>query len=106
MEAIRIPEWLLPWILGCSFWYAVVFLFVSPELTQRALDRHIVAECNRNTTAVNCECIIDDIQVAGRMSNALFVASFGLSDSRPRRSGTPSCCRPTRPGNVLLQAVL
>jgi len=82
----RLPDWLLAWGMGVGVWFAVVFLFVAPSLTDRAISQHIAAECDRGASSEVCECVFDNIRVDGRMDNALFVSSFGISDPRPRQN--------------------
>lgn len=81
----RLPDWILPWLAGGFLWFGFVYLFVAPELTQRAVDRHIAAECRRTASTEDCECLLHSIHDS-RMKHAVFISTLGYSDSRPRGS--------------------
>ena len=79
----RIPEALTPIIFGLLVWFGVCYLWITPTLSDRVINRHIAAECEMEATPENCPCVFDHIRSGkAALLSALFVASFTLSEPR------------------------
>ena len=81
---LKIPEGLLPIVLGVGVWYGVCYLYLAPELTERSIVRQLNGPCRAEFGKPFCECSLDELRGhRGQLESALFLASFGWSDRRP-----------------------
>lgn len=82
----RIPDSFLPVLLGLGLWFGACYVYFAPELTERAIAMHVEKECLYGANPKMCSCVLTDIQTGtGQgVKNAVFLASFGLSEPRVR----------------------
>ncbi|MCB1754327.1 MAG: hypothetical protein KDJ38_02320 [Gammaproteobacteria bacterium] len=79
----KIPESMVPFLVGAGVWFVICYLWLAPELTVRAANLHLASECEAGASQPLCQCIIEDIRVGrGALMNALFLSSFSLSEPR------------------------